>query len=91
MAAKSSPSWCCQGYVLLPRSAPCLYNPCPEIYAEEMQWVVLEERRMDFKKFFKTETAELADFGIIAASIPSLPHVSSSMVHGGYGYLMCKF
>jgi hypothetical protein len=40
-----------------------------------MQWVVLEERRMDFKKFFKTETAELEDFAIIAASIPS--HVSS--------------
>jgi len=75
MAAKSSPSWCCQGSVLLPRSTPCLYNPCPEIYVQEMQWVVLEERRMDLKKFFKTETAELADFGIVVASIPS--HVSS--------------
>jgi hypothetical protein len=56
-----------------------------------MQWVILEERRMYFKKFFKTETAELADLGIIAASIPSLPNVSSSMVHGVYGSLMCKF
>jgi hypothetical protein len=56
-----------------------------------MQWVVLEERRMYFKKFFKTETAELPDFGLIAASIPSLPHVSSSTIHGGYGNLMCKF
>lgn len=37
--------------------------------------MVLEERRMDLKKFFKTETAELADFGIVVASIPS--HVSS--------------
>jgi hypothetical protein len=57
------------------RSTPCLYNPCPEIYVQEMQWAVHEERRMDIKKFLKTETAELADFGIIAASVPS--HVSS--------------